>query len=66
MPKYLIKATVLFHYEIEADDHEHALVEASEPNNLDTQEFLRDIIDTEAILIDENYQGLWSIPNPNG
>jgi hypothetical protein len=66
MPKYLIKATVLFHYEIEAEDHEHALVEASEPNNLDTQEFLRDIIDTEAILIDENYQGLWSIPNPNG
>jgi hypothetical protein len=66
MPKYLIKATVLFHYEIEADDHEHALIEASEPHNLDTKEFLRDIIETEATELDESWEGLWTIPNPNG
>jgi hypothetical protein len=66
MPKYLIKATVLFHYEIEAEDHEEALVQASEPHNLDIQEFLRDIIETEATELDESWEGLWTIPNPNG
>lgn len=47
MPKYLIKATLLFHYGIQVDDHEHTLFEASEPNALDIQEFLRDIIESE-------------------
>jgi len=66
MPKYLIKATVVFHYEIEADDHNHALIEASEPHNLDIQTYLRDIIDTEATELDDTWQGLDSIPDPNG
>ena len=66
MPKYLIKAPVVFHYEIDAEDHEEALVQGSEPHNLDIQEFLRDIIDAEATELDDSWEGLWSIPNPNG
>ena len=66
MPKYLIKATVVFHYEIDAEDHEEALVQGAEPHNLDVQEFLRDIIDAEATELDDSWEGLWSIPNPNG
>jgi hypothetical protein len=65
MPKYLIKATVVFHYEIEAEDHEEALFQGLEPHNLEIHDFLRDVIEAEATLIDENYQGLDSIPDPN-
>jgi hypothetical protein len=66
MPKYLIKATVLFHYEIEAKDHREAVMEGYDPTNLETQEFLRDIMEVEATELDDTWEGLDSVPNPKG
>jgi hypothetical protein len=48
MPKYLIKATVVFHYELEAENHEEAVIQGEEGHNLEIHEFIRDVIEAEA------------------
>jgi hypothetical protein len=65
MPKYLIKATVVFHYELEAKNHKEAVSQGFEGHNLEIHEFLRDVIESEATELDDTWQGLDSIPDPN-
>jgi hypothetical protein len=65
MPKYLIKATVVFHYELEAENHKEAVSQGFEGHNLEIHDFIRDVIEAEATELDDTWEGLWTIPDPN-
>jgi hypothetical protein len=61
MPKYLIKTTLVYHYEIEAENQGRADAEALDPDNLEKFYWIRDVVRAEATLLDETYEGLHTI-----
>jgi hypothetical protein len=50
MPKYTVKTTVVYEFEVEADDYVKAVVEGY---SFDKYQWLMDIEDVEATLVEE-------------
>jgi hypothetical protein len=61
MPKYLIKTTVVYHYELESSNQQEALSEGMSADNLDKFYWVRDVVNSEATELDESWQGLHTI-----
>jgi hypothetical protein len=61
MPKYLIKTTVVYHYELEAKDEQEAWSGGMSADNLDKLYWVRDVVNAEATELDESWQGLHTV-----
>jgi hypothetical protein len=61
MPKYLIKTTVAYHYELEAKNEQEAWSDAMSTDNLDKLYWIRDVVNAEVTELDESWQGLHTI-----
>jgi hypothetical protein len=53
MPKYLIKTTLVYQYEVEANGYGHAIAEGSDIDNLDKYNWVMDIENIEAVLVED-------------
>ena len=64
LPKYLVKATLVYHYELEAKDERSAYLEATVADNLEKYYWVRDVVNAEVTELDETYEGLHTIEEP--
>jgi hypothetical protein len=64
LPKYLVKTTLVYHYELEAKDEKSAYIEATVAGNLEKYYWIRDVVNAEVTELDDTYEGLHTIEEP--